>query len=204
MRRRSELRSPLGFAALGAALLASACQSSAPQPLHPRFAEFCEQADPQGTLELELRADGSLLAFEVEVQTMSLPARLLPSAQALQPTGSVISVARRIEPRGECWRVRMNSAGQIHGLLFDEQGALLELERQLLRTELPASVQRTADREIPGQVVVSASALEARGELSYRVRKEWNGAVHQVLLRPDGAVLGRVREARARLHLGQR
>lgn len=168
--------------------------------------ELYDRGSPDGLIELEVDRDGTIREMEADVPVSELPAIVREAAMSKVPGGTITGAEREFKIEGGCWEVKLRHQNRDWECVVDEQGKVIETERELRRDEAPAEVLAAADAAIPGGAFVSIESIEHtksmdKSETCYHVKKTRNGASYKIVIAPDGKVLRKVREARAEIEI---
>lgn len=189
----------LSLAALGIAL--SACATS-PDPRAPgELVELFDQLAPDGALEIEFERDGRFGDLEAEVPVDTVPDFVRAAVDAAHPGARIVAAEREFQDGAWTWEVGFEDGDGGVQVVVDGTGAILETERELSPSEAPEAVLRAAERAIPSSNLVSLDVVTSESAEEYHVKRERGGARYKVVLTPEGAVLRRVREARAEIEI---
>ncbi|MHC4852444.1 MAG: PepSY-like domain-containing protein [Planctomycetota bacterium] len=160
-----------------------------------------DQGKPDGMIEVELDRNGAIREMEADIPTSDLPANIREAAMAKAPGGEIKGAEREITAAGTGWEVKMKHQGRMWEFVMDNDGKILETEKELTKDEAPAAVLQAADRAISGGTFVSVELIERGDESEYHVKKARDGASYKIVLTADGTVKRKVREAKAEIEI---
>jgi len=190
------------LALLPALAFAAACQSTgdgwqAPSALVTLY----DQATPDGLIELEFDRDGSLIELEADVAIDDLPEVVVAAAMQRYPSAVLTGAEREVKGSTWTWEVKFKNEGRAMELVVDDEGNVLEIERELTVDEAPDGLIAASERAVPGSAFVSIESIEAGDQRSFHVKRKKDGASYKIVLDEGGAVLRKVREARAEIEI---
>ncbi len=169
--------------------------------ISPEIVELYDMADPAGVIEIEVDRDGSIREMEADIDPADLPAAVRAAAMAMAPGGTITGAEREFTLTAPAWEVKIDDAGVAKEFVVDEQGNVIESEREIARAEAPAAVLAAADAAVAGGEFVSVEVIEHGTGTEYHVKKARGGARYKVVVAPDGTVLRAVREQRAEIEI---
>ncbi len=189
------------IAAALALLVLPACQTSGIGKVPTSIVDLYDRADPEGGIELEIDRDGTIREAEAEIPVSDLPAGVARTAKDKAPGGTILGAERELNMGGACWEVKVEHEGRDWEFVIDDDGNVLEIEKELRRSEAPTAVLEAADREIPGGAFRSVESIEKGDSVEYHVKKTRDGASYKIVLEADGTLIRKVREARAEIEI---
>lgn len=178
-----------------------ACQSSGGWKVPTAVVELYDVAAEDGMLELELERDGTLVEAEADVPLDRVPENVVAAAQAAYPGVRLTGAEREVQDGSRVWEVKFSHEGRAMELVIDDDGEVLETERELRADEAPEAVLAAAEAAIPNSAFRSVEEIRAGDGLAYHVKRLRGGASYKVVLDVDGTVLRKVREARAEIEI---
>ena len=184
---------------LGIAL--AACSTPGDAALPSQLVRLYDEAAPAGLLEIEADRNGTILELEAEIPTSALPEAVVAAAREQLPGAEIVGAEHEFVGDLEGYEVKMRSDGVDYELVLDLDGVLLEKEVAMEPADAPSAVMEGARAAVSGGELKSVERVERTGETEYHVKFQRDGASYKVVLRPDGSVLRRVREARAELEI---
>jgi uncharacterized membrane protein YkoI len=188
--------------ALASFLALGACASGGSLGEVPEdLVDLYDVVRPGGMMELEIDRDGSIREMEADVPVEALPAAVVAAAQARHPGARITGAERELTGDGPGWEVKLELEGRKLELVYDEEGELLETERELRRSEAPNAVLASAMQAIDGGTFISVEMVEQGGTQLYHVKLEKGGVSYKVILTPQGEITRKVREQRAELEI---
>jgi uncharacterized membrane protein YkoI len=201
MQRPSSNRA-LVVSALPLLLALGACSSTGSLGGVPDdLVDLYDAVRPGGVMELEVDRDGSIREMEAEIPVESLPPAIVAAARARYPQARITGAERELTRAGAGWEVKLEHEGSMVELVYDEDAELLELERELRRSEAPSVVLEAAKHAITGGTFKSVEVIEQGDEQLYHVKLEKDGMSYKVVLTPEGEVTRKVREQRAEIEI---
>lgn len=163
--------------------------------------ELYDVASSEGVIEMELGRNGTFLEMEAEIAVAMLPDFARAAALDRAPGAQITGAEREFRSGGRAWEVKLIHEGRAWEIIVDEEGEVVEVEKELQRSEAPAAVLEAADRAIDGGSFRSVEVIERGEEREFHVKKTREGASYKIVLAPDGTVLRKVREQRAEIEV---
>lgn len=183
------------------ALTLAACSGTQSWRAPSDLVELYDTGDPAGLIEIELDRDGTLREIEADVQLTSLPRPILEAAARAFPEARFTGAEREFQGDVRGWEVKFELDGLDGEVVLDEAGNVRETERELRVEDAPAVVLTASEAAIPDSELVSVEIITHGDESTYHVKRERDGARYKVVVAPSGAVLRKVREARAEIEI---
>ncbi|MCA9323300.1 MAG: hypothetical protein KDB53_21360 [Planctomycetes bacterium] len=160
-----------------------------------------DEGIPDGMIELELDRDGGILEMEVDIAVEDLPDAVRDAAMKRLYGGRIIGAEHEMKAGLESWEVKVFHRGRHWEIVADATGRIHETEMELARTEAPEHILQAADRELPGGEFVSVEMIENDQGIEYHVKKRRDGGSYKIVLRRDGSLHRKVREAQAEIEI---
>ena len=183
-------------------LILFACQSAGGLGSVPAsVVELYDAAAPEGTIELEVDRDGTIREMEAEIPIDDLPEAVRAAAMRRAPGGRIVGAEREFTQAGRAFEVKVVHEARHWEFVVDTSGNVLEIEKELRDTEVPAGILEAADRAFPQGDRKSVEVVEHRDQKTFHVKKQVGDASYKIVLRPDGTVDRVVREARAEIEI---
>lgn len=168
----------------------------------PKLVELYDIAAPGGVIELELERDGTIIEMEADIPVSALPDVVREAALKKSPGAQITGAEREFNARGAAWEVKLNFAGRDWEYVIDEEGAILEVEKELRRSEAPQAVLAAAKGAVPGGVFRSVEVISKHdGATEYHVKSSIAGVSYKVVLTSSGDVIRKVREHKAEIEI---
>ena len=192
------LIAPLSICAAG---LLAACASSDVGSIPDELIVLSDAAAADGTIELAVERDGEIRQMNATIPVSTLPANVREAALLKFPGAQVTGASREVHPEGDFYEVQVSQAGRAHEIVLDDEANVKTVVRAVDRKDVPQVVVDSADRAVPGGTFTGAEQIERGDETCYRIRKTRDGVAYNVLVKPDGTVERRAREARAQIEV---
>ena len=168
----------------------------------PKLVELYDMAAPDGIIELEIARDGTMIEMEADVPVSTLPDVVREAAMKKAPGARITGAEREFNARGAAWEVKLNHEGRDWEFVIDDEGVILETEKELRRSEAPQTVLAAAKNAVPGGVFRSVEVITKHdGATEYHVKKMIAGVSYKVVLATDGTVIRKVREQKAEIEI---
>jgi len=180
-------------------LAATSCASAGPAP--GDIVTLYDMARPDGVIELELERDGALREIEADIPVDAVPAHVLDAARKRAPGGVITGAEREFRGEGSGYEVKMTHDGRAWEFVFDDDGRLVETEKELFAREAPPEVLAAAETALPGSAFKSVELITHGASQEYHVKRTKDGVSHKMVIAPDGTLKRHVREARAELEI---
>jgi len=194
-------RAALALVCVLATITATGCQQGIGR-VDPRVVSLYDDALVDGSMEIEIDRDGSVRKVEAEIAVDELPRNALDAARAARPGAIVVGAERDLFRDGtEAFEVQLRDGDVTIEVVVDAFGNVVETETTISRDEAPLSVLRGAEAALPGGAFQSIERVERRGDVTYHVKKNLNGASYKLVLDASGTVRRIVREARAEIEI---
>lgn len=167
-----------------------------------KLVELYDMAAPDGIIELEIARDGTMIEMEADVPVSTLPDVVREAAMKKAPGARITGAEREFNARGAAWEVKLNHEGRDWEFVIDDEGVILETEKELRRSEAPQTVLAAAKNAVPGGVFRSVEVItKYDGATEYHVKKMIAGVSYKVVLATDGTVIRKVREQKAEIEI---
>lgn len=160
-----------------------------------------EEGDPSGVLEIEADRQGRILGVEAEIPISAVPAELRERAEREVPGGRITGAEREFIGEVEAFEVQIERDGVAYEIVVDRDGRVVEKEVSLRTDEAPSAVVSAARKSTPDARLVSLERVERLGVEEYHAKLDQDGVSYKVVLRADGSVVRKVREARAEIEI---
>lgn len=187
------------YALAFAPLALAAC--SAPERAPKTLVELYDLTAPDGAMEIEFERDGSFRELEADVPIETVPDHLRRVTRLAYPDAVITGAEREVQLGTWLWEIKFTSGGRAMEVVLDEEGNVLETERELLTEEAPMEVIEASRRAIPDSTLLSVEIIKSDDALSYHVKRQRGAARYKIVLAANGKVLRKVREMTAELEI---
>lgn len=174
----------------------------------PKLVELYDIAAEDGMIELELERDGTILEMEADIPVSALPDVVREAAMKKAPGARITGAEREFNAKGAAWEVKLNHEGRDWEFVIDDEGSILEVEKELRRSEAPQAVLAAAKGAVTGGVFRSVEEIKKychdggeAYETEYHVKKMIAGVSYKIVLDPSGNVKRKVREHKAEIEI---
>jgi uncharacterized membrane protein YkoI len=152
-------------------------------------------------MEIEATRDGRVIEIEADILVEDLPPAVLAAADAELPGGRVVGAEIEIVGGRMGYEVKKTKRGREYEFVFTAEGVLLEKEIGLRPSEAPAAVLQSAASAFPDAKLKSVERIERGAVTVYHVKMLREGASYKLELDGNGAILRKVREAKAEIEI---
>lgn len=182
-----------------APLMLVAC--AGPERAPSSLVELYDMTAHDGAMEIEFDRDGNFLEIEADVPVETVPESLRRITRLAHPDAVVTGAEREVQGDTWTWEIKFTSGGRAMEIVLDEQGNVLETERELERDEAPSEVLEASRRAIPDSSFLSVEVIKSEDALTYHVKRQRGGARYKIVLSANGVVLRKVRETTAEIEI---
>jgi hypothetical protein len=179
------------------ALTACAGLGSVPDELIQAY----DQASPDSVIEVEIDRDGTVHAIEAGVPVEAVPVALRERALEMAPGATITGAEREYMAGATGWEVKLRHEGRNWEIVMNEDGEVIETERELRDSEVPTAVLEAADRAMSRGTRSSVEIIESGEHAEYHVKKKDGQVSYKAVITPDGEIVRVVREHRAELEI---
>ena len=176
-------------------------QATDGEKLPPIVIQMYDTALPGGTIEIEANRDGTIIEIEAEIAVDAVPKVIRDKAEEDLPGGEITGA--EIEDVGgrKAYEIKKVVEGLGYELVYDESGKLLEKEAEVRKEDAPKAVIDAAMGVVPGAAFKSVEMITMGEESVYHVKTTKDGGSYKIVLKPDGTILRKVREAPAEIEI---
>jgi len=185
--------------ALLSPLALAACSGLGSAP--PELVELYDMAATEGTIEMELDRDGTIVGIEGDVPIEALPPKMREKALEMLPGARITGAEREFMHDGNGWEVKLTHEERAWEIVLDDDGNVIETEKELRAEEVPPEVLASADKALPRGQRTSVEIVESGGTAAYHIKKREGQVSYKIVVSPDGTVLRVVREHRAEVEI---
>jgi hypothetical protein len=122
-----------------------------------------------------------------------LPAPVLAAFRTSYPNATIKNAAKESEDGKTVWEVESIESGLARDLVYNLDGAVVEIEEQVEPASLPAAVTAALKAKYPAASITKAEKLVKGTTLTYEMALK-GAAVQSVEITPDGKIVPAVKE----------
>ena len=127
-----------------------------------------------------------LCASEAKVSFQDLPAAVQASAKRQSKGATVRGYAKEIEHGQTYYEVETKISGRNKDILLDEKGAVVEIEQEMDRKDVPEAVMTGLKKAAAGGSLQSIESVTRGQKVSYEAVVQTAGRKHEVAVDQSG------------------
>jgi hypothetical protein len=163
--------------------------------------QMFDAAAPNGKLEIEANRDGTIIEIEAGIAIEDVPQKVRDQAEKDLPGGKITGAEIEDVSGRRAYEIQKIVDGLAYEVVYDETGKLLEKEAEIRKEDAPKPVIDAAMGVISGSAFKSVETITKGEETLYHVKTTKDGASYKIVLKADGTILRKVREAPAEIEL---